>query len=163
MSKLFRHAHRAIRTFPTKCKQCGKPILYWECECGAKVFFSLPIYGKPIRHLCEKHIEPGKRRRPWAVAKVVPEQEWQEIGKDSIFRCPCCNKIFKNDTRFNSHITQMRKTDPDHRYYFDTVLDLIDFDESSFEENFEEFRVKTKVSDNLGFGSVSIRKRIKKK
>jgi hypothetical protein len=163
MSRLFRHIHRAIRSFPTKCRRCSKPVLYWECECGAKAFFNLPIYGKPIRHLCEKHLEPGKRRRPWTVAKERQEQEWQEIGKESIFQCPCCNKIFKTDTRFNSHITQMKKTDPDHKYYFDTVLDLIDFDESPSEENIDVFRVHTKVSENPGFGSVSIRKRIRKK
>ena len=163
MSKLFRHRHRAIRTFPTKCRDCGKPILYWECECGAKTFFNLPIYGKPQRHLCEKHIGVGKRRRPWTVAKELPEVEWQDIGKDTIFQCPCCNKIFKTESRFNSHITQMKKMDPDHKQYFDTEWDLIDFDDPSLEEEMDSFRVNTKVTENPGFGSVSFRESKKNK
>ncbi len=163
VSKLFRHRHRAIRSFPTKCRECGKPILYWECGCGAKAFFSLPIYGKPIRHLCEKKVGAGKRRRPWTVAKEVPEQEWREIGKDSAFECPCCNKIFKTESRFNSHITQMKKTDPEHKQFFEIALDLIDFDESGSEEEIEAFRVNTKISENPGFGSVLIRENNKKK
>ncbi|MBN2154903.1 MAG: hypothetical protein JW776_02530 [Candidatus Lokiarchaeota archaeon] len=163
MSKLFRHKHRAIRSFPTKCRDCGKPILYWECECGAKTFFNLPIYGKPIRHLCEKPLLRGKRRRPWTITKEIPEKDWQEIGREEIFRCPICNKIFKDETRFYSHITQMKKTDPDHKSYFDEILELIDFDERDLEEEMEIFRVNTKISENPGFGSISIRDQKKKK
>ena len=163
MSKLFRHRHRAIRTFPTKCKECGKPILYWECECGAKAFFTLPIYGKPIRHICEIKRHPGKRRRPWTVAKETPEIEWRDIGKESVFQCPCCNKVYKTETRLNSHITQMRKTDPEHKQFFDTKWDLIDFDEAVSDEEMDYFRVNTKVSKNPGFGSVSIRESKKNK
>ncbi|MHA1109822.1 MAG: hypothetical protein ACTSRE_01875 [Promethearchaeota archaeon] len=163
MSKLFRHRHRAIRSFPTKCRECGKPILYWECGCGAKAFFNLPIYGKPIRHLCEKHVGLGKRRRPWTVAKEVPEIEWKDIGKDRAFQCPCCNKVFKTESRFNSHITQLKKTDPDHKQFFETFWDLVDLDEPDSEEEVDPFRVNTKVSENPGFGSVSIREQKKKK
>lgn len=162
MSKLFRHRHRAVRSFPTKCKECGKPILYWECECGAKTFFGLPIYGKPIRHRCEIVIAPGKRKRPWTVAKEVPDQDWQNIGKEKLFQCPCCNKVFKTEIRLNSHITETKKNDLNHREFFDSVMDLIDFEESANNE-LEEFRVNTKISKNPGFGSVSIRKREKKK
>jgi len=95
------------------------------------------------------------------VAKLVPEQEWQEIGKEKIFQCPCCSKVFKTETRLNSHITQMKKNDLDHRNFFESIMDLIDFDES--DNNLEEFRVNTKISDSQGFGSVSIRDSKKKK
>ncbi|TFG18822.1 MAG: hypothetical protein EU530_07990 [Promethearchaeota archaeon] len=163
MSKLFRHRHRAIRSFPTKCRECGASVLFFECECGAKAFFTLPIYGKPIRHLCEKKVGVGKRRRPWTIAKEVPEIEWKNIGKEKAFQCPCCDKVFKTELRFNSHITQMKKTDPEHRQFFETVWDLIDLDESDSEDLFDPFRVNTKISKNPGFGSVSIREQKKKK
>jgi hypothetical protein len=159
MSRLFRHRHRAIRTFPTKCRECGKPILYWECECGAKAFFNLPIYGKPQRHLCERKKELGKRRRPWTVAKEQPEEDWQNIGKDKKFQCPSCYKIFKTEERLTSHITQLMKNDSDHKKFFGEMMDLIDFDEDN--DVLEEYRVNTKISKNPGFGSVSIRKKKK--
>ncbi len=162
MSKLFRHRHRAIRSFPTKCKDCGKPILYWECECGAKTFFSLPIYGRPIRHICEVKPHIGKRRRPWTIAKEMPEQDWQDIGREELFRCPICNKVFKNESRLLSHISQMKKGDPAHKQYFEETIDLIDFEEDASEQEIELYRVNTKISDNPGFGSVSIKENKKK-
>ena len=159
MSKLFRHRHRAVRSFPTKCRECGKPILYWECECGAKAFFTLPIYGKPVRHLCEISVSPGKRRRPWTIAKEVPDQNWQDYGKEKQFQCPSCSKVFKTEERLNSHITQMIKNDISHQKFFDEIMGLVDFEDD--ENVMEEFRVNTKISKNPGFGSVSIRKKKK--
>ena len=135
--------------------------MYWECECGAKAFFGLPIYGKPIRHVCQKTIGLGKRSRPWTVVKEVPERDWQEIGRDKIFQCPCCNKIFKNEKGFSTHIIQMKKSDPLHKDFFEAELDLIDFDES--DDQMDSFRISTKISENPGFGSVSLRKKKRNK
>jgi len=42
-------------------------------------------------------------------------------------------------------------------------MDLVDLDEHDSEEEDELFRVNTKVSENPGFGSVSIREQKKKK
>ena len=36
-------------------------------------------------------------------------------------------------------------------------MDLIDFGESNTEDDLEDFRVNTKISDSKGFGSISIR------
>ena len=71
------HKHVTKRSFKVKCRECGEAILYWECaDCGAKTFFSLPIYGKPIRHICEKFLNrKGKSLPPWRTSKEVDQRK----------------------------------------------------------------------------------------
>jgi hypothetical protein len=57
----------------------------------------------------------------------------------------------------------MKKSDPDHKQYFEGFMDLIDFDDPSSEEEIDSFRVNTKITKNPGFGSVSIRESKKNK
>ena len=139
------------------------PFYIGSVDAGQKHFLTFQYMGNPSDTSVKKKLERVNERRPWTVAKEIPEIEWKDIGKEKAFQCPCCNKVFKTESRFNSHITQMKKTDPDHKQFFETAWDLIDLDESDSEEEIDPFRVNTKISENPGFGSVSIREQKKKK
>ncbi|MHA1673607.1 MAG: hypothetical protein ACTSYI_08255 [Promethearchaeota archaeon] len=104
-----------LRSFPTKCKYCGKPILYWESTQGAKVFFNLPIYGRPIRHHCQaRH---SRKKKP-----IVKETALDHLRKkvDRIsFQCPVCGKIQTTEQDLDQHFRQLRKYDDAHAEFYE--------------------------------------------
>ncbi|MHA1729240.1 MAG: hypothetical protein ACTSWY_10975 [Promethearchaeota archaeon] len=141
-----RHKHITKRAFKTKCRECGKPVLYWECGvCGAKTFFSLPIYGKPIRHVCEKYLHPKLKKLPkWRTAKEQPERDPFDIKEIKLFYCPVCNKNFNGESALNDHIKQLKELDDDHYIFFERVLDMIDFSFKGEKDNDSDVSINTK-------------------
>ena len=117
--------HTKLRSFPTKCKFCGSPILYWESTAGQKVFFNLPIYGKPISHRCKKR----NQRKPDVLEsnKDHLEKKFEKVT----FQCPVCAKILNSELALNSHIKKLRKQDDRHSDFFDNAMDLLVWNDSS--------------------------------
>ncbi len=117
--------HQKKRSFPTTCKFCGSSILYWESTAGQKVFFNLPIYGKPITHRCKKR----QQRKP-NVLETNKDHLEKKLEKIT-FQCPVCNKILNSEAALNSHIRLLRKQDDRHSDFFDNAMELIVWDDSS--------------------------------
>ncbi|MHA1777645.1 MAG: hypothetical protein DRO88_07265 [Promethearchaeia archaeon] len=118
--------HIRLRSFPTKCRYCGKSILYWESTRGAKVFFNLPIYGKPIRHQCSARYS---RKKAYQVKETVEDHLKKKLEHIS-FQCPVCGKIYHSETALNSHFKQMRRYDDHHAEFYDMLEFLVVDDES---------------------------------
>lgn len=175
-----RHRHITKRSFKTTCRECGKPVLFWECDiCHAKAFFSLPIYGKPIRHICDKYLIPKQKKLPkWRTPIEEKEHHPLDIKEFTTFNCPVCEKVFRTESQFNDHIRQMKKFDEGHRIFFDNVLDMINFnvendengtiiglDDNLRKEEREKkpFQKDYSVKSDAVFGKVQMRARKKKK
>lgn len=176
-----RHRHKSKRSFPTKCRHCGKPVLYWECHCGAKAFFNLPIYGKPQRHICDEYLKKqSPKKSKWKQVIEEEDKELADIGKLDIFECPVCGKTFKAENALNTHIKTKKEIDEAHHIFFDEMLDLIDFefedtdnlevgtDSDTVEEKGEskieneKYRIKTDVKVDATFGKVVFRNKKKR-
>lgn len=177
-----RHRHQSRRSFPTTCRYCSKKVLYWECHCGAKAFFNLPIYGKPQRHICDEYL---KKQAPkiskWKQPIKEEEKELTEIGKLTIYECPVCGKTFKSENALNTHIKTKKKIDESHQIFFDEILDMIDFEfdddqndinesdiakekiEMAREKDSGDFQINTDVKLDATFGKVVLRKKKKKR
>lgn len=126
-----RHYHVTKRAFQIKCKDCGKLILFWECAaCGAKALFSLPIYGKPQRHICDKYLRPQHKviQNPgWMAPKPEIERAALDIDELKMYECPICNKIFRTDSDLNQHIQQLKKIEDEHSRFFESIFKEVDF------------------------------------
>ncbi|MHA1341201.1 MAG: hypothetical protein ACTSRZ_14590 [Promethearchaeota archaeon] len=147
------------RAFATKCRYCGQNVLYWEAETGQKVFFNLPIYGKPIKHLCEEFLQ-GNKKIPLKEEK--DRKRNFQIGAVSIFECPVCFKTYNSEKALNDHIRALKKIDDDHHDFFDHLLDLIDFDTKESENDSDiKFKRDNYVKTTFEFGKVTLRKRKK--
>jgi len=48
------HGWHYVKSYPTKCRCCGKKVIYWECDCGSKCFFD-PICKGNRQHECYSH------------------------------------------------------------------------------------------------------------
>jgi len=118
------HKKIKLRSFPTTCKFCGSSILYWESTEGHKVFFNLPIYGKPITHRCKKRHQ--KKTNVLESNKDHLEKKFEKIT----FQCPVCQKILNSELALNSHIKKLRNQDDRHSDFFDNAMDLIVWDDS---------------------------------
>ncbi len=155
------HRHITKRTFKVNCRDCGKPILFWECaDCGAKTFFSLPIYGKPIRHICEKYLHPAtKPLPPWRTVKETIDRKPLDVKEVGIYQCPVCDKTFSNEIGLNNHINQLKKLDENHNIFFNKTLDLIDF---SYEESKIDQSVKLDLKNVEKVGAYGMRIKRKK-
>ena len=127
--------HQKLRSFPTTCKFCGSSILYWESTAGQKVFFNLPIYGKPITHRCKKRHQ--KKSNVLESNKDHLEKKFEKIT----FQCPVCEKILNSEVALNSHIKKLRKQDDRHSDFFDNAIDLIVWDDS-LNDNINELDMK---------------------
>ena len=112
-----------VRSFPTKCQRCGAPVLYWEGDRGTKIFFNLPIYGKPISHRCKRQ---GRKKR-------LPIKTHHELLVDKLekvtYQCPVCSKLCNTELALTNHIKKMKKQDDEHSEFFGQTLDLINFDD----------------------------------
>ena len=127
--------YEKLRSFPTTCKFCGSSILYWESTAGQKVFFNLPIYGKPISHRCKKRHQ--KKSNVLESNKDHLEKKIEKIT----FQCPVCRKILNSEAALNSHIKKLSKQDDIHSDFFDNAMDLIVWDDS-LEKNSNELDMK---------------------
>lgn len=110
--------HIKLRSFPTKCRYCGKSVLYWESTRGAKVFFNLPIYGRPIRHHCA-----ARYSRKTPMIKETVEDHLKKKLEHISFQCPVCGKIYNSESALNNHFKQTRKYDDQHAEF----LEMLDF------------------------------------
>jgi len=116
--------HTKLKSFPTTCKFCGSSILYWESTAGQKVFFNLPIYGKPITHRCRKRHQ--KKTNVLESNKDHLEKKFEKVT----FQCPVCSKILNSELALNSHIKKLRKQDDRHSDFFDNAMDLLVWNDS---------------------------------
>jgi hypothetical protein len=68
------------KTYPTKCKYCGKQIFYFTCDCGSKVFFDSLGGCWPIHTCyCDEEddpyiIDPPKINRNWTLVDEEDEE-----------------------------------------------------------------------------------------
>ena len=134
--------HQKLRSFPTTCKFCGASILFWESTAGQKVFFNLPIYGKPISHRCKKRHQ--KKPNVLESNKDHLEKKFEKIT----FQCPVCSKILNSEAALNSHINKLRKQEDHHSDFFDSAMDLLVWTDSE-QKNLNELdmnQYKTKHS-----------------
>ncbi len=105
-----------LRSFPTTCKYCGKAVLYWESTQGNKVFFSLPIYGRPLRHNCRERY-PKKNIYP-IVKETALDHLRKKVDRHS-FQCPVCGKIHSTEQDLEQHLYQLRKFDDSHAEFYE--------------------------------------------
>ncbi len=101
-----------LRTFVSKCKRCGAPVLYWECIHGCKVFFQYPVYGKLIRHRCARVEDPSRQEE-----SEIAEREYQQTHKQ-FFQCPVCAKNFTTERQLDQHIKEKKNIDDAHHNFF---------------------------------------------
>ncbi len=141
--------NQTVRCFPTKCRNCGKPVLYWENVKGSKVFFDYPIIEKFHQHYCK------------IASKKIPEKSFTErqyeIHNVEKFQCPLCGKIFDKEAELNQHLKDRQRTDPLYQEFFQNMLvfDVVG-------ENSEKSVINKKKVSNYGnssqFGKVLLRK-----
>lgn len=98
--------------------------MYWESTEGHKVFFNLPIYGKPITHRCKKRHQ--KKTNVLETNKEHLEKKFEKVT----FQCPVCRKILNSEVALNSHIKKLRKQDDRHSDFFDSAMDLLVWNDS---------------------------------
>jgi len=109
-----KHCYR--RSFPTKCKRCGKEVLYWECFHGSKLFFEYPPYGKLVRHYCRKSL--GKNLK---IKYPVFVKRPEKILENASPSCPSCGKLFKNENDLKEHLKQLKNRDELHKQFIKIV------------------------------------------
>ncbi len=114
--------HIRLRSFPTHCRFCHGAVLYWESTSGAKVFFDLPIYGRPFRHYCKTSIKKHQTIQKFQDALL------SHVNKSS-FQCPVCGKIVPDEESLNTHIKNLKKIDDNHDRFFNDALDLVSWEE----------------------------------
>ena len=116
--------HETKKCFPTKCRKCNADVLYWESTAGAKVFLNLPIYGKPIHHICKKN--QTKKR---IVIETYQEHLKKRQERAITYQRPLCNKIFSKEWHVDQHLKKLKNYDDPHAQFFDQIMDYIDFNE----------------------------------
>lgn len=124
--------HIKLRSFPTKCRTCGQPILFWESTKGAKIFFDLPIYGRPFPHHC-----PSKHRKKFEIKETYQDHQLKVLEKIT-YTCPVCGKILDTEHALESHIKKLIKQDDRHDHFFNQELDLISWED----EDIGQFQTK---------------------
>ncbi|UYP46362.1 hypothetical protein NEF87_002647 [Candidatus Lokiarchaeum ossiferum] len=132
--------HIKLRSFPTKCRKCGQSVLFWESTKGAKIFFDLPIYGRPFPHHC-----PAKQRKKFEVKETYQDHKLKSLEKIT-FTCPVCGRILDSESALELHIKKLVKQDDRHDNFFNQVLDLISWDDQNLSQapNMDIGQYKTK-------------------
>lgn len=141
--------HCALRSFPTKCPKCREDVFYWECTHGCKIFFTYPVYGKLIRHICKNESLSRKNKFPVIVKTPV------KLFKEENSTCSVCGKNFKSLNDLNSHLKEIKKLDPLHTKFYKNKLK---FEEDSSEKSLEE-KKRIKMRSQPKFGEINIKKR----
>jgi len=144
--------HCLLRAFKSICPKCKNDVFYWECSHGSKVFFEYPVYGRLIRHKCQKHLNQEKIQNKYQIQVKIPVF----LEKD-VFSCSICGKIFNSRNKLADHIKQLKKIDLDHRLFyknklnFETEIKLTDF-------NFKKkiYENKNKSHNKPTFGKINI-------
>ena len=112
--------HETKKCFPTKCRECGAKVLYWESTKGAKVFLNLPIYGRPQRHICKPQIS-----KKTLVKESHIDHLKKKLNKQITYQCPVCAKIFNVEASLNKHIKDLKNIDEKHAQFFEQIFDLL--------------------------------------
>jgi hypothetical protein len=114
-------SHCYLRSFKTKCPNCGADVLYWECTHGCKVFFEYPPYGKLIKHICKKRRHKNVKKEYKNIVKTP-----KGLLENSNVYCPACGKAFDNEASLHNHIQEKKKFD----YYHKILISSINNDEA---------------------------------
>jgi len=141
--------HCALRSFPSKCPKCKEDVLYWECTHGCKIFFTYPIYGKLIRHICKKEILNRKNKFPVIIKTPLG------FLKEEKPCCPVCGKYFNSHNDLNSHLKEIKKYDRLHRLSYNNSLKI----EKKTSEKILKKKNEIKMDSQPKFGEISIKKR----
>ncbi len=146
--------NQTVRCFPTKCRNCGKPVLYWENRKGSKVFFDYPILEKFRQHFCKipPKIFPEK---------TLLEQEYERHHLEK-FQCPICGKIFNEEEGLTQHLKDRKRYDPVYKDFFNKILVFDVLDENS-ENKESKGKIAWKLGNSSQFGKVIVRKNKKSK
>lgn len=146
--------NKTVRCFPTKCRVCGKPVLYWENIKGSKVFFDYPIIEKFRQHFCKIPLKIHPE-------KTLVEREFETHHQEK-FQCPICGKIFDKEAHLTQHLQDRRRNDPIYRDFFQNILifDVLDEEPKKSET---KGKMEWKLGGNSQFGKVMLRKGKKSK
>ncbi|OLS13862.1 MAG: hypothetical protein RBG13Loki_2539 [Promethearchaeota archaeon CR_4] len=145
---------QTLRCFPTKCRSCGKIVLYWENKKGSKVFFDYPVAEKFRQHFC---------KIPKKIVEEKSNLERQfEIHHQEKFQCPICGKIFDKESDLTQHLKDRKRNDPVYRDFFQKIL-LFDFLEGDSKTSGENAKVKWTFGNSTQFGKIIMRKDKKRK
>ncbi len=146
--------NQTVRCFPTKCRVCGKPVLYWENTRGSKVFFEYPVIEKFRQHFCK--LPP----------KIIPEKSFAErqfeIHQQSIFQCPLCGKMFDEEAHLNQHLKDRSRNDPIYRVFFQKIL-IFNVLEDESEQSENNGKKEWDLGNSSQFGQIRLRKDKKSK
>jgi len=142
--------HCVLRSFPTKCPRCKAEVLYWECRHGSKLFFTYPVYGRLIRHICKKD-KPLSKKNKYPIIVKTPNKILKEAGP----YCSVCGKNFKTTNDLHSHLIELKKLDPLHERFFENKLRFRD--NSSEKVLGKKNEIKTHFKPE--FGRITIKKR----
>jgi hypothetical protein len=142
--------HCYLRSFKTSCPTCGADVLYWECTHGSKIFFEYPPYGKLVKHYCRKHLSSKSSKNKFKVIVKTPNR----LFENSNISCPICGRIFTNNSSLDDHLKMLKKTDPEHKQFFN---DRIKFSREQRHKNNEKQKENNSLP-NLKFGQVNIKK-----
>ena len=129
--------HIKLRSFPTKCRYCGKPLLYWESTRGAKVFFNLPIYGKPVQHHCPNR----NSKKKYPIVKETAGDHRRKIFERETFQCPVCGKIYSTQAALDNHFSQLKKYDDKHAE-FSEMIEFINFESEPNQSHGDGFKTR---------------------
>ncbi len=126
-----RRRNETKRCFPTKCRDCGEKVLYWESVAGAKVFLQLPIYGKPHRHICNNL---KKAKKSFVVETHI--DHLKKLQKKQItYQCPVCAKIFAKEPALNKHMKDLKDFDEAHAQFYFEILDFLQWEPNSSQKS----------------------------
>lgn len=138
-------SHCYLRSFKTKCPNCGEDVLYWECTHGCKVFFEYPPYGKLIKHKCRK--KPTNQKKKYEPIVKKPKGL---LDNPNLY-CPACGKVFQNKKNLKDHINSLKSQDYYHRILISSFEDL---DSEDLKKNHNESETKHRPV----FGKITFRK-----
>ncbi len=141
--------NQTVRCFPTKCKKCGKQVLYWENARGSKVFFDYPVIEKFRQHFCKVPLKIPPE-------KTFTEREF-ETHQQTKYQCPLCGKIFGQETHLTQHLKDRSRNDPVYRDFFQNIV-IFNVLENESEDPDNNRKMEWKSGNISQFGKVRLRR-----